>query len=110
MSRTSSLGTIITMQLVNALLVFAFSVYLGVTAYPLVAFFQEREVTATYVSMWPYLLRWGYLSSSVGRPSGRENCGLGGSPYLVTPSSASLRATTFCLVDGRTVIVWCLRL
>ena len=49
MSRTSSLGSIITMQLVNALLVFAFSIYLGVTAYPLVAFFQEREVTATYV-------------------------------------------------------------
>src|SRR5207247_2899451 len=49
MSRTSWLGSIITMQLVNALLVFAFSIYLGVTAYPLVAFFQEREVTATYV-------------------------------------------------------------
>ena len=39
----------IAVQLINALLLFAFSIYLGVTAYPLVAFFQDRGVSAAYV-------------------------------------------------------------
>ena len=39
----------VALQLIIALLLFVFSIYLAVTAYPVVTFFQEREVTTTYI-------------------------------------------------------------
>jgi hypothetical protein len=39
----------VAIQLLNAFLLFVFSAYLAVAAYPLVAFFQSREVTITYI-------------------------------------------------------------
>lgn len=39
----------IVMQLVNVFMLFAFSICLSITAYPLVAFFQERGATVAYV-------------------------------------------------------------
>ena len=48
MNRARPTSLVIAMHLLNAFLLLAFSVYLSVTAYPLVAFFQEREVTFTY--------------------------------------------------------------
>jgi hypothetical protein len=39
----------VALQLIIAILLFVFSIYLAVTAYPVVTFFQEREVTITYI-------------------------------------------------------------
>lgn len=51
----------IAVQLINALLLFAFSIYLGVTAYPLVAFFQDRGVSAAYVLNVAVIVTLGFL-------------------------------------------------
>jgi len=50
MNRARPTSLVIAMQLLNAFLLLAFSVYFSVRAYPLVAFFQEREVTFTYAN------------------------------------------------------------
>ena len=40
---------VVAVQMLNAFLLFVFSVYLAVAAYPWVAFFQSREVTIAYI-------------------------------------------------------------
>lgn len=49
MDRSKWIGTIVGIQLTNALLLFTFSIYLTLAAYPVVTFFQERSVTITYI-------------------------------------------------------------
>jgi len=46
MHRTRVIAAI---QLANSFLLLVFSIYLAVEAYPVVAFFQERETTVTYI-------------------------------------------------------------
>jgi hypothetical protein len=50
MNNRNWIGTVVGIQLANAFLLFAFSIYLAVEAYPLVAFFEERNVTLTYIA------------------------------------------------------------
>jgi hypothetical protein len=50
MNRRNWVRTIGGIQLTNALLLFTFSIYLAVAAYPVVAFFRERDVTITFVA------------------------------------------------------------
>jgi hypothetical protein len=49
MNKRNWAGIVIAVQLLNAFLLFVFSAYLAVAAHPVVAFFQAREVTITYV-------------------------------------------------------------
>ena len=61
MNRMSWHGSATAMQLVNALVLFAFSIYLGVAAYPLVAFFKDRDVTGAYAVNVAVFLTLGFL-------------------------------------------------
>ena len=49
MNRKNSIAVVAGLQLTNAFLLFTFSIYLAVSAYPLVIFFEERNVTLTYI-------------------------------------------------------------
>ena len=49
MNRRNWIGAIAAIQLVNTFLLFIFSIYLAVVAHPIVAFFQERGITITYI-------------------------------------------------------------
>jgi len=50
MKRSNWIGTVGGIQLTNAFLLFTFSIYLAVAAYPVVAFFQERNVMIAYIA------------------------------------------------------------
>jgi len=49
MKKRNWAGIVVAIQLGNAFFLFVFSIYLAVAAYPWVAFFQERDVTITYI-------------------------------------------------------------
>ena len=61
MNRMSWHRAAIAMQLVNAIVLFGFSIYLSVTAYPLVAFFKDREVTGAYALNVTVFVTLGFL-------------------------------------------------
>jgi uncharacterized membrane protein (DUF2068 family) len=62
MDRRNWNGAIGAIQLVNTFLLFVFSIYLAVQAYPVVAFFQEREVTTAYIVNVAVFVALGILS------------------------------------------------
>jgi uncharacterized membrane protein (DUF2068 family) len=49
MNRSNWMGALVGVQLISAFLLFAFSIYLAVVAYPLVVFFGERSTTIAYI-------------------------------------------------------------
>ena len=49
MNKRNWASILVAVQLLNAFLLLVFSVYLAIAAYPVVAFFQERDITITIV-------------------------------------------------------------